>query len=324
MLAPVTAESTVVSKLTSTPSTVNRSSKKESAVAPAPARKKVRPASEHSLAHLIPEEWYAEDYISRTFDGHEDIELLDYARKVRQNVLMYGPTGPGKTSCVYAYAAKNKIPVVYIACNGAIDPATLFSRVLMREDGTFGYMEMDIITACREGGIILADECNFIPPRIAAVLHGALDKRRTIVVPELNLALKLHPNTQIVGTFNPDYEGTKPLNPAFRNRFAIKLEFDYDRGIEKQLVLSIPALLDLADKLRVAKNQGDIETPCSTNMLLEFEQIAWDLGVEFAVTNFIASFHEHERAAVKKSVEHLVELIKKQLAASIAAEKEEK
>lgn len=313
-------------------STVNN--KKENTVSPtkkavakkaAPARRKkvVEPKSNHPLAHLIPPKWMAEEYISREIDGIRDIDWLDYARKSMHNVLMYGPTGPGKTSCVYAYAAEKQIPVVYVACNGAIDPATMFVRVLMDPDGRFQYVEMDSVRACRFGPCIwLLDEINALPPRNAMVLHGALDKRRQMMVMELDEVINLHDESQIIGTYNPDYEGTKPLNEAFNNRFSIQLEFAYDPEIEKKLVTGIPVLLDLATRLRGAQENQDIDTPVGPNLLLEFEQIAWELSIDAALGNFIRRFKAHERSVVQNAVTHFETQIRQQF--KIAKEAESK
>jgi nitric oxide reductase NorQ protein len=270
-------------------------------------------AETHPLDYLIPAKWFAEDYISRYFDTFKDLDLLDYARRNRQNTLMFGPTGPGKTSCVYAFGAVQGIPVVNLACNGAIDPSTTFVRPVFAADGSVQMVESDVLRVIRLGGILYLDEVNFMPPRVASVLHGLLDKRRTISIAELgNEKVVAHPDLQVIATFNPHYEGTKPLNEAFKNRFAIKLSFDYDRKVEGELV-TITALLDLADKLRAAHAAGDVETPVATNMLLEFEQIAWDISVDFAITNFIAAFDQDERDAVQNVIDLHSQAIREQI-----------
>lgn len=269
----------------------------------APARR-TSAASTHPLAHLIPDDWYADDYICREFpDDQTDQTLLAHARNTRQNTLIFGPTGPGKTSCVYAFGATNKIPVVNIACNGAIDPSTLFVRPVFQPDGSIKLVESEVVAVLRHGGILYLDEINFMPPRVASVLHGALDKRRTVTIVELgNEPIKLHPLCQVVATYNPGYEGTKPLNEAFKNRFAIPLEFDYSTVIELQL-LNCPSLVDMATQLRASQEAGIIETPISTNMLIEFEELARDLGINCAIMIFLNHFNSDETAAVKAIVQ---------------------
>ncbi len=49
------------------------------------------------LDELIPDASIAEEYVGRKIHGgHEDLEILDWARLVGDNVLIKGPTGPGK------------------------------------------------------------------------------------------------------------------------------------------------------------------------------------------------------------------------------------
>lgn len=318
---------------------------------PAKTARRQATASDHPLAHLIPKGIYAPrdeaadtgSYECRYFNGHRDVDVLDWARKVHWNTLLYGPTGPGKTSCVYAYAAERGIPVVYVGCNGAVDPATLFVNPVLKTadvnevfsmaidlaaklgktwehlstDEQLRFLEVagsiggeraemvvtEVVIVIQCGGILYLDEVNAMPPRIAMALHGLMDFRRGVTIPQLgNKLITAHPDLQIIATYNPDYHGTKPLNQAFKNRFGLQLPFDYDRKIEEKFIVGIPSLLDLADMLRKANQNGELETPVGPNMLMEFEQLAEGFGVEFAVTNFVNRFEAQERASVRKTI----------------------
>ena len=256
------------------------------------------------LAHLVPEAAFAQDYISRKIGSVKDLDLLKYAKAAHKNTLVFGPTGPGKTSWVLAYGAKYSIPVVTIQCNGALDPNTFWGGIAFGQDGSIlGWQDSEITQVIEHGGIIYLDEVNFLPAKVSAVFHGLLDKRRQITIPELgNKVIKAHPDLQVIASYNPDYEGTKPLNAAFKNRFPVKVKFDYDEAVEKEL-LGLPVMQDIARKLRAAHVNGDLETPISTNMLIEFEELAVDLGYGFAVQNFLNAFAEEERQAVSETFE---------------------
>ena len=263
-----------------------------------------------ALAHLIPETRFYDDYISRKVGGVKDTELLKYAKASKSNVLVFGPTGPGKTSWILAYGAKSKSPVVTVQCNGAVDPNSFWGGIAFDESGNItGWQNSEITEVILNGGILYMDEVNFLAPKISAVFHGLLDKRRQITIPELgNRVIKAHSDLQVIASYNPDYEGTKPLNAAFKNRFKIKVKFDYDEAVEKEL-LCLPVMQDIARKLRTAHTAGDLETPISTNMLIEFEELAIDLGYDFAVSNFLNAFAEEERAAVAEAFDmHSVEI----------------
>lgn len=253
------------------------------------------------LAHLIPDAPY---YVSRKFDGVVDVKLLNYAGKIKANTLLFGPTGPGKTTLVRAYCAAKQIPLCTIQCHGAVDPATFWgSLILDPTTDRYVWQDSDATRVIREGGVLYFDEVNFLPAKVAANLHGLLDARRQITILEKgNELVKAHEDLQIIVAYNPDYEGTRPLNAAFKNRFKIKLQMDYDPEVESQ-ILAFPVLQEIAARLRHAQRVGDLETPVSTNMLIEFEELALDLGMAFAMSNFINAFPETERKPVKDVLE---------------------
>lgn len=263
---------------------------------------------EHPLSRLIPDKdkYGAENYISRYFAEVKDLDVLATAHSLRHNVLISGPTGPGKTSCVFAYAANKGLPVVTVACNGAAEPSHFVGSWQPQPDKSVDFVLGDVLLAIQYGGIIYLDEVNFLPPKIGAFLHGLLDKRRTVSLPQAQGSsvpshIKAHPDCFVVGAYNPDYEGTRPLNKAFKNRFAFKLHFDYDPVVEKELLYSAK-LLEFATKLRDRYALGDITTPISTNLLIEFEEFNEDssLGFDFAALNFLNNFEEDEREVVKE------------------------
>lgn len=261
---------------------------------------KIKKVSEvvHPLAHLIPPAIKSSDYVSRKVRGILDTTLLEYARQANRNVMLFGPTGPGKTSLVSAYAAQNGIPMATINCHGSVDPDTFWGSVVDTGSGPRWVNSdvLDVMTS--DAGVVLLDEVNFLPAKVAAALHPALDGRRTVSVLDLgNRQFKVGDGVLFVCAYNPDYEGTRPLNAAFKNRFAIKIEWTYDPNVEKVLVC-MPILLTIANQLRAQLDDGTLETPVSTNMLIEFEDFCLDLSLDFAIENFIAAFNSDERDAI--------------------------
>jgi hypothetical protein len=260
--------------------------------------------TQHPLATLIPDKdkWAGDAYISREIGGVRDIDILDAARQSKHNVLLYGPTGSAKTSCVYAYAAEHNLPVVNIPCNGAAEPSIFVGKWTPKPDSTLDFVPGPMVLAAQHGGIVYLDEVNFLPPKIASYLHGLLDRRRVLTIQEAEGSscpshVAVHPDCVVIGAYNPDYAGTRPLNQAFKNRFAVKLYFPYDDAIERKL-LNSTALQELAGALRGQVDIGSLSTPISTNLLMEVEEWNETLGFDFALHNFIAAFPQEEQQVV--------------------------
>lgn len=264
------------------------------------------------LAQVPPAD-FLDSYISRTIEGKSEFEIFDFAHLNRLNVLIEGPTGPGKTSAAMAWAVKNSKRFYAIPSNVGIEPSQMFGKFIPdQETGGFRWVDGPVTDIVRNGGCLLINEVNFMPERVATVLFPLLDKRRQIMlVDNEGEVITAHPDLLVMADMNPDYEGTRPLNKAFRNRFAVQLVWDYDPAVERQLVKST-ALLKMAKSIR---DEGSFDTPVSTNMLMEYERIFYGLGLEFAMANFIAHFPSDDREAIKVVVNTVSHNVKNELEA---------
>lgn len=268
----------------------------------------------HSVA-VVPDASYAAEYINRRFsDGTTDFDVFDYALKKQKPVLIEGPTGPGKTFGTYAWASARKMALASVPSNIGIEPSQLFGKYVPTEKvGVFKWVDGPVTHVVRHGGVLLLNEVNFIPDRVGTVLFGLLDRRRSItLLDHEGEVIKAHKDLLIVADMNPDYEGTRPLNKAFRNRFQIQMFWDYDRKIESKLVKS-KSLLDMATNIRARFDKHEFETPLSTNMLREFEEHLVDMGAAFAATTFIQHFQQDEQHPIKVVVNSYLQSIEDDL-----------
>jgi hypothetical protein len=59
-------------------------------------------------------------------------------------------------------------------------------------------------------------------------------------------------------------------------------------------------LLKLAQALRSQVDAGNLSTPISTNMLMEYEDTVENIGFDFACTNFVSAFDADEAQVVRE------------------------
>jgi len=196
------------------------------------------PMIKASLAS-VPRIELAKRYVHRDIWSRQDFEIFDYARSKNINILIYGPTGPGKTTSVEAWAAERSLRMATVSGNASMEPSQMTGKFVSDGNGSFAWIDGPVTDVVRNGGVLLLDEVNFISPKIYTVLYGLLDGRRAITLLDHHgETIEAHPDLTIFATMNPDYIGTTPLNFAFRNRFDIQIPWDYDDKVEAKLVSS--------------------------------------------------------------------------------------
>jgi MoxR-like ATPase len=265
-------------------------------------------------------------YIPRTFSGNVgEFETFDYALENNLNVLIEGETGTGKTSGVMAYCAQRHLNFFAVPCNSAIDFTQVIGGLFPNAEGKLEWVDGGITRIVREGGVLLINELNNAPKNLSQYLMSLLDDRRSItLMGHGNEVVTAHKDLLIVADQNPNYRGTQLLNEAWKDRFEIKLRYNYDNAIEKKIVTS-SALLELANGIRSTSRQNDyasdrgtiFETPVSPRLLKTFEKIARDLSYDFAVDNFVNNFTDEERPAVKMLIEGASYNIKEELGLAV-------
>lgn len=154
--------------------------------------------------------------------------------------------------------------------------------------------------------VFLADEINFSPAKIMALVNGVTDHRRQITLVQHGSELiSAAPNFHFGAAMNPNYEGTRPLNKALKDRFHLQLYVGYDEKVEAQLIKN-KSLQTMAKKLRKAHEQGEIETPTSTRTMLQFELLIEIFGPQLAVQSLCDRYDEAEQKTIRDASELLL------------------
>lgn len=229
--------------------------------------------------------------------------VLEMFHKDSVNLLLVGDASTGKNTAIDEFGARKNLPVIVIPFNGASTPESVLGQTVVDKDGKFKWSDGFLVQVAREGGIIVLDEINFCPQDIAGALHDVLANRRlTLTDKDGGEVIHLHKNCWIVATMNPpEYEGTRELNLAFEDRFQI-LRYDYNEEFEKNL-LKDDKFYEIVKRLRESYQEGEIEKPVTTRMLLRFVNNRKVFGVEQAKTLFTWSYKPKERIAVKELLE---------------------
>ena len=264
------------------------------------------PTSNDVVIAQVPDKKWAKQYVQRRLpSGQTEFEIFDSALAERENVLIFGPTGSGKTMSVLAYASERNMPYYNVASHNGIEISQLIGQWIPTPDGHYKWQDGAVTQIVRNGGVLLLNEINFMPERFTTAIFSLLDDRRHLLLMGNNgEIIHAHPDLLIVADMNPQYRGTRPMNEAFKDRWAHKLEFDYDPKIERSLIKS-KSLLDMAGALRESYDKREIATPISTRSLVTFSKNIIKLGIEYAIYSFLNSFGDtKERNAVRMIVDN--------------------
>jgi MoxR-like ATPase len=260
-----------------------------------------RPQVQTEMA-TVPDKSWANRYLNRKIagSGKTDFEMLDIAKTHKQNVLIRGHAGSGKTMCVIAWASARDYRYYNISSNIGLEPSHLFGMWIPTENaGVFKWQDGPVTDLVRHGGVLLLNEIDFMPERITTVLFGLLDDRREIQLLENGgEVIKAHPDLVVIGDHNPNYRGSRPMNQAWKDRFAHKWDFEYDKAIEKKLIGNT-TLLEVANQLREQHERGEIDTPISTRGLEAFVKNTRNVSLDYAIMTYLNSFADDEQEAVK-------------------------
>jgi len=178
-----------------------------------------------SVRDMIPSN--VPEYI--TPPGKDYIKQIIRALYYFKQCALIGPSGTGKTHVVYFIAEITGLPIWEVNCGLQTSTYDLFGRYIGL--GKENWIDGQIISWCRDGGILYLDEANMMKQDIAARLNPILDTRGHIVLTEKdNEVVKRHEFGYVIISMNPfssEFVGTKPLNAAFRRRMSVWLTFDY-------------------------------------------------------------------------------------------------
>jgi len=161
--------------------------------------------------------------------GNRYVERIMRALYHFKQCALIGPSGTGKTHVVYLVAELAGLPLWEINCGLQTSVYDLFGRFVGL--GKENWIDGQIVSWCRYGGILYLDEANMMKQDVATRLNPILDTRGHMVLNERdNEVIPRHAQGYVIISMNPysaEFAGTKPLNAAFRRRMSVWIDFDY-------------------------------------------------------------------------------------------------
>mgnify|MGYP006272723357 CR=1 FL=1 len=241
-------------------------------------------------------------YLERTFNGVSEFDIYETARKFQFPILSEGHAGTGKTSSPTYYAYRKQIGISIQSCSAGIQLSDMIGKTTILPDGQAGWVDGALTRAMRYGGVYVLDEIDFAQPKILQRLQDVATNYVLELHENNGEIIHAHPDFVLVATYNNGYRHSNALNQAVKDRYKLKLYFNYDNEIENKVV-QLPTLLKLANQMRDDAISGVYETPISLRMLKSFKDLALTLNYDFAVENFLMSFNADERPSVKLLME---------------------
>lgn len=148
----------------------------------------------------------------------------------RENVLLTGGTGVGKTTHITQLAARVRQPLLRINFNGETRMSDLVGKIQV-VDGETRWSDGVLPMAMRHGHWLLLDEIDFADPAMLSLLHPVLEEDPVLTLKENSgEIIRPHPNFRLFASANSigamqeragSYAGTNPMNEAFLDRWQV-------------------------------------------------------------------------------------------------------
>ncbi len=240
----------------------------------------------------------------------------------RNNLLLKGPKGVGKSLSYMAWAATNKIPVVSVECSEDVKKYDLMGSPFIIGDETvflLGGIPTAIEIANEVGKCMLAfEEINSLTPQVQKMLNAVADFRQAVSLPAIGKVYRLREGAQIwiTASMNPSvYGGTYDLNEDLKSRFE-EIEVTYPKDVQEKSILRqvgttmhddlMQALLMLAKETR----SGAVGYPLSTRDLVRISHNIQAVGLDTTLQMLMGKFENDDKDIILKRLDSIFKGIK--------------
>ncbi|MBQ1050824.1 AAA family ATPase [Micromonospora sp. C51] len=219
-----------------------------------------------------------------------DVEELRRLRTQQVPVLLYGPPGTGKTAMVEAAFPD----LLTVAGTGDTVVDDFLGSYTPIPGGGYEFVHGPLVTAMRDGRVLLVDDATLVPPRVLAVLYPAMDGRGVITIPAHgNETVQAADGFYIVAGHNPGVHGAV-LTEALASRFTVHLHVTTDWDLARHLGVPKPVVAAAID-LNADLTAGKTVWAPQLRELLGFVTVRDQLGMAAALANLAGIAPEDAR-----------------------------
>lgn len=150
-----------------------------------------------------------------------------------KHISLAGPPGIGKSSAVEYLAAEQGKVLVNVSADAGLRRRDLTGNVELVNSHT-QFQVAQYLAAVRNGWWVKIDEVNAAEPDALMYLNSQIAP--PFAASFYGKSVKVHEDFRLFVTYNPGLIGTKPLPPAFKDRFfPIKLNFPNEGQLRRML-----------------------------------------------------------------------------------------
>ena len=236
--------------------------------------------------------------------------VLNLAQR-RKNIMMYGPTGSGKSHLGEMVATALDLPFYSISCTAGMSEGQVTGRLLpVKDNGAFDYVPAEFVKAYEEGGVFLLDEMDAADPNVLLIINSALANKRMPIVnrPENPVAFMhedfvMMAGCNTVGTgADRMYSGRAQLDASTLDRFNIgKVLVEYDHELETQLITD-RTLRETCWTIRKNILDNRLERAMSLRFMLDSMEMMEDWTINECLEGFFQGWRSDEVAKAVRGV----------------------